>query len=111
MLEDGDVRIGVFPNRKEILITGAGFSGVVLQSVGTGEAEMSKRADGFVKDNAAMADDFLKLSGCFASSAQQNRVGEVSVPASFRRVLTAPTLSVAYSLAALIGQVTTHHSE
>jgi hypothetical protein len=30
LLEDGDVRVGVFPGGEEILISGAGVSGVFL---------------------------------------------------------------------------------
>jgi hypothetical protein len=34
LLEDGNVGIGVFPEREEILIGGAGFRGVALQCIG-----------------------------------------------------------------------------
>ena len=42
--EDGDVGVGVFPQREEILIRGSGFGGVALQGVSAGEAEMRERA-------------------------------------------------------------------
>ena len=34
--EDGNVGVGVFPQREEILIRGPGFDGVALQRVGAG---------------------------------------------------------------------------
>ena len=39
LLQDGDVRVGVFPQREEILIRGAGFGGVAGHRVGAGQAE------------------------------------------------------------------------
>ena len=33
-LQDGNVGVGVFPQREEILIRGAGFGGVALQHIG-----------------------------------------------------------------------------
>jgi len=37
-----DVRVGVFPEREEILIGDAGFGGVALQGVGAGDAQMDQ---------------------------------------------------------------------
>ncbi len=36
LLQDGDVRVGVFPEREEILIGRAGFGGVALPGAGRG---------------------------------------------------------------------------
>ncbi len=36
--QDGDVRVGVFPEGEEILIGGFGFGGVALQHVGAGQS-------------------------------------------------------------------------
>jgi hypothetical protein len=63
LLQDGDVRVSVFPESKEILKRGASFYGIALQYIGTGEAEMGQRADGFVQHNPAMVENFLEL-GC-----------------------------------------------
>lgn len=38
--EDGDVRIGVLPEREKILIGRLGFGGVALHGIGAGKAEM-----------------------------------------------------------------------
>src|ERR1700686_2151414 len=43
--ENGNVRVGVFPKREEILICRLGFCGVALQHTGAGEAEMGECAD------------------------------------------------------------------
>ena len=50
LLQDGDVGVGVFPEREEILICGLRFSRVALQGVGTRQAEMSERAGEFADD-------------------------------------------------------------
>jgi hypothetical protein len=59
--KDGNVGVGIFPEREEILIRGSGFGGVALQCVGTGETEMAEYADGFIERNAARVEDFLEL--------------------------------------------------
>jgi hypothetical protein len=41
--EDWDVGIGVFPEGEEVLVFGAGFGGVTLQGISTGETEMCER--------------------------------------------------------------------
>jgi|SRR5271169_5108370 len=38
--QDGNIRVGVFPEREEILISRLGFGRVALQNIGAGEAEM-----------------------------------------------------------------------
>src|SRR5271169_490188 len=67
LLEDGDVRVGVFPKRKEILIGSTSSCCITPQNGGTSEAEMSKRADWLVERDAAMVENFLKLCGSFAA--------------------------------------------
>ena len=67
LLEDGDVRVGVFPKREEILIGGTSSCGITLQNRGASEAEMSKSADWLVEQDAAMVENFLKLRGGFAA--------------------------------------------
>jgi hypothetical protein len=39
-LQDGNVRVGVFPQREEILIRSACFRGVALQRIGTCETKV-----------------------------------------------------------------------
>ena len=40
LLEDGDLRIGIFPDRQEILVRSSAFGGIALESVGTSQLEM-----------------------------------------------------------------------
>lgn len=60
-LEDGDIGVGVFPERLEILICRLGVGGVALHDIGPTELEMRQCADGFVEHNPAMVEDFLEL--------------------------------------------------
>ena len=50
-LEDylnGDVGVGVFPQREEIFVGGLRFGGVALQYIGTSKSEMGECADGLI---------------------------------------------------------------
>ena len=46
--EDGNIRVGVSPEREEILIGRARLGRIALQHIGAGEAEMHERPDGFI---------------------------------------------------------------
>ena len=89
LLQDGNVGVGVFPEREEILICGSGFGGVALQHVGAGEAEMRECADGFVQHNPAMVEDFLELGGGFAALMR----GQIGFAAHVNGVHGGPTVS------------------
>src|SRR5215831_15415505 len=65
--KNGDICIGVFPEREKILIRGPCFNGVALHGISTTELQMSQCPDGLVDHNSAMIEDFLKLRGCFAA--------------------------------------------
>src|SRR5271167_1920078 len=65
--EDGNIRIGVLPEREEILIRGAGLGGVALHGVGSADLDMRQCSDGFVHHNPAMVKDFLEFGGGFAA--------------------------------------------
>src|SRR5258708_6406171 len=65
--EDGNVGVGVFPEREEILIGRLGFVGVALHGIGPADLEMRECTDWFVHDNSAMVEDFLELCCCFAT--------------------------------------------
>ena len=64
--EDGNVRVGVFPQREEILI--GRFVCVALHGIGSADLEMREWAVERVKHNSAMVKDFLRFGGGFASS-------------------------------------------
>src|ERR1051326_3593549 len=63
LLQDGNVRIGVFPQREEVLIGRTRFGSVALECIGTGESEASKSACGEIQDDSRMCNDFLEFSG------------------------------------------------
>jgi hypothetical protein len=67
LLQDGDVRFSVFPEREEILIGLLGFGGVALHRIGSADLEMRECADRVVEHNSAMAEDFLEFGGGFAA--------------------------------------------
>ena len=62
LFQDGDVGVGVFPQREEILIRGVGLRRIALQGIGAGAAEMRERTDGFHDHKAAMVEELLELS-------------------------------------------------
>jgi len=73
LLQNGDVGVGVFPEREEIFVGGerpdAGGVGIRalrgsrLQGIGTSYSETSQGSRPAVPDDAAVVDDLLKLSG------------------------------------------------
>jgi hypothetical protein len=66
-VEDGNVWVGIFPEREEISVRGASFDGVTLQYAGATETEMCRRTDGVVTHDAAIVEDFLELNLSFAA--------------------------------------------
>src|SRR5271170_5372690 len=44
--QNGDVRVGVFPHREEVLIGSAGFGAVALESVGVSKAKLGHGIEG-----------------------------------------------------------------
>jgi len=58
-LQDRDVRIGVFPEREEIIVGSFGFGSVALQRVGARETYISEGSDRRVQHNPTVAEDFL----------------------------------------------------
>jgi hypothetical protein len=84
--QDGDVRVGVFPECQKILICGAGFGGVTLQSIGSANLEMRQCADGRVQHNSRMVEDFLKLYRCLAALMS----GEVRLSSNKNRIQAVP---------------------
>jgi hypothetical protein len=69
LFQDGDVRVGVFPEGEEVLIGGAGLGGVTLQVVSAGKAESGEVIEWRIREHGAMFEHFLKFSGgCAALS-------------------------------------------
>jgi len=50
-----------------MLIGGAGFGGVVLHDLRSGDLEMRQSADRAVQHNSAVVDNFLELGSSFAT--------------------------------------------
>jgi hypothetical protein len=61
--KNGNIGIRIFPQRKEILICCAGFGGVALHGVSTGETEMRQGACRTIPDQSTMVQDFLEFGG------------------------------------------------
>src|SRR6266851_4082887 len=80
--EDGDVGVGVLPERKEILVSSAGVGRVILQGVGACQAEMRERAQGASPHKPAMIEKLLKLPGSFTPLMQD----QAGLPAQINRV-------------------------
>jgi hypothetical protein len=72
--EDRNIRVGIFPEREEILIGRLGLGGVALHGIGPADLEMRECVDGFVRDHSAMVEDFLEFCCGFAASSLCNQV-------------------------------------
>src|SRR5664279_6545901 len=57
LLQDGDIRVSVFPERQEVLICGTGFDRVALHSVSASEAETGQRSPGEVHHHSPVVDE------------------------------------------------------
>src|SRR5207247_10620580 len=66
-IQNGDVRVGVLPQREEFLIGSTGFGGVALHSIGSAELEMRQCADRFAKDDSALVENSLELDDGLAA--------------------------------------------
>ena len=76
LLQDGDVRVGVFPEGEEILIGSTGFGSVALQNIGTCETKMGESTQRAIRDETAMVEEFLKFPrGLAALLKKQIRLG------------------------------------
>src|SRR5207244_3765457 len=63
-LQDGNVGVGFFPERDEVLILGTSLGRVAGANVGTGKAEMGESAQREVQHDAAMVEELLELCSC-----------------------------------------------
>ena len=61
MLQDGDVRVRIFPEGEEVLLGRLSLCGVALHDIGSADLETRERAGGRVQHNPTMVEDFLKL--------------------------------------------------
>ena len=63
LLQDGDVGIGIFPEGKEILVSGTRRRFIAGKRSGASQAEMRQRNQWKIHDHAGMIEDLLKLRG------------------------------------------------
>src|ERR1700676_4765609 len=70
LLQDGDVGVGVFPEREEILISGTSLGGVTGHGVGASQLEMGDGASHHVHDDTSMIQHLLKLGSGRATVAR-----------------------------------------
>src|SRR5450759_3190478 len=61
LLQDGQVRIGVLPCGKEVLVGGLGRGRIALQSERPSQAQMRKTVAYIQRGNAAVVEDLLVL--------------------------------------------------
>jgi hypothetical protein len=61
LLEDGNIRIDVFPEGQEFLIRLAGLGGIALQDGRASQTQIGENADGLVLYDTGIIDDLLKL--------------------------------------------------
>ena len=81
-LQDGDVRVSVFPEGEEVLVGAPGSAVVARENVGPAQSQVRQCADGLIPDDAGVIENLLKLiDGCGAllrcqirQAAQVNRV-------------------------------------
>jgi hypothetical protein len=65
--KDGNIGVGLPPEREEVLIGNSCFGSVALQGVGATKLKMGKCTDGCIHNHTAMVEYFLKLGGGFST--------------------------------------------
>jgi hypothetical protein len=63
-LQDGDVGVGVFPEREKVLVSSLCFGGVACHRVGAAELEMCQCSRHKVHYDASVIQQLLELGGC-----------------------------------------------
>src|ERR1700686_1969998 len=64
LLQDGQIRIGVFPLSEEVLVGGASFGGVARKSKASRQAEASQGDIGRGPESGFVIENFLELGHC-----------------------------------------------
>ena len=65
--EDRDARIGVFPQREEILVGALGLGFISRHSERSADLQVRQRADGIAHYDGAALNNFLELHGGFGT--------------------------------------------
>src|SRR5208337_700521 len=74
LFQDGDVGVGVFPEREKILIGGAGFGGVALHGVSARQSEAGQCTPRKVRHQSSVVYEFLKFR-CRSVAVVQHEIG------------------------------------
>ena len=82
LFQNRDIGVGIFPECKEVLIGGACFGRILLDSIGAGEVEMGQSTRCAVLHQAAVVEDLLELGGGRSALA----VGQVSLATNVNRI-------------------------
>ncbi len=72
--QDGNIRVGVFPDREEILIGGAGLGSVALHGVSTRQSDAGQRTPGKVHHQSSVVDESLKFR-CRSVAVAEHEIG------------------------------------
>jgi hypothetical protein len=87
--ENGNVRVGVFPEPEKILVSLLGLGDFALHGIGTGKAKMGEGTQRVAIHRATMVQVFLEFGTCLASLSQQQirlapQVGRLKRPPKCR---------------------------
>src|SRR5215472_12062020 len=63
LLQDGDVRVGVFPKREEVLVSHLSFDSIAGEGVGATKLEMGECAYGVAEHDPSVIENLLELDG------------------------------------------------
>ena len=89
VLQDGNVGIGIFPEREEILVRSVRLGRVTLHGISASDLEMRQGPNRGIQNNSAMVENFLELSGgCFALMG-----GQIGFSADIDRIQGRPAVS------------------
>src|SRR5581483_7355215 len=82
LLEDGEIRVGILPEREEFQIGYFGFGGVARGSVCPAPLQVRQGAYRIRENDAAMIEDLLEFGRCLLAASG----GEVSLAAYISRI-------------------------
>src|SRR4051812_19983455 len=68
LLEDGDVGVGVLPERQKILVGDLGLGGIAGRHERPAELQVGQRADRIADYDPAVIENPLEFRGCFVGS-------------------------------------------
>src|SRR5215467_13513972 len=70
LFQNGDVRVGVFPEVEKFLISGLPPGGIAIHFVSPASLKICEGSNGITQNQSAMGEYFLKLAGCVSAFVQ-----------------------------------------